>query len=259
MAGDHWLKLHTALLTSAKFVNLPSNDHRLAFICLLLLAKKGLESAPESFILAHVFLAKKRWKTVQRDLINSGLLNEAGKVNGFEDSQLSPEAWRKRRQRERDRGRDQSCDSHADSPGDCRLQIVECREEEEKKEAGARGPAPDVALVKAKKSRPQDPAEAQDVAEIIAHLNLVTGRTFRPAGTHPDLRRALRRDGLTVDEAKQVIDLKQHQWGDNPKMKGCVNPTTLFRPSNLPNYLEEVAAGPAPLGQQPATEYQDLR
>lgn len=103
MPSDTWLKLHTSLLTSAKFCSLPSNEHRWAFVCLLLLAKKGLESAPESLTLGHLFMGKKRWKTVKKDLMDAGLLDASGSVNGFEDSQLSFNALRQRRYKERHR------------------------------------------------------------------------------------------------------------------------------------------------------------
>jgi hypothetical protein len=125
---DTWLKLHTSLLTSAKFVNLPSNDHRWAFVCLLLLAKKGLQSCPENFLLGHLSMGKKRWKTVKKTLIDSGLLDADGSVNGFEESQLTPDAYRKRLERARGKSRDKS----KESPLDSRKQRADSREDKNK-------------------------------------------------------------------------------------------------------------------------------
>lgn len=132
MSKDTWLKLHTSILTSRKFISLPHNDHRQAYFVLLLLAKKGLESAPESYLLGHLNLGKKRWNTVKGDLVAAGLLDPDGSVSGFEESQLSSEAWRKRKQRERDKQCDKSRDKSRDSHSDSRMQSAECRKEREK-------------------------------------------------------------------------------------------------------------------------------
>lgn len=125
---DTWLKLHTSLLTSAKFLSLPGNDHRWAFVCLLILAKKRLEKIPERQLLGHINLSKRRWQTVRKDLIKSGLLGSNGIVIGFDDSQLTPSAIRKRNQRERD--------SHGNVTGnvttDSRKQKADSREDKNK-------------------------------------------------------------------------------------------------------------------------------
>jgi len=112
---DTWLKLHTSLLTSAKFLCLPSNDHRWAFIALLLLAKKRLESIPERQLLGHINLSKRRWQVVKKDLVKSGLLDTDGTVNGFNESQLTPDALRMRQMRVRNKGRNKLRNSSTDS------------------------------------------------------------------------------------------------------------------------------------------------
>ena len=127
MGKDTWLKLHTSILLSAKFVNLPSNDHRWAFICLLILAKKRLESIPECQLLGHLNLSKRRWKMVEKDLVVVGLLDDTGKVNGFEDSQLTPDAYRMRKMRERNKDRNKDRNKLRNSSLDSRVQSVDSK------------------------------------------------------------------------------------------------------------------------------------
>lgn len=88
-----------------------------------------------------------------------------------------------------------------------------------------------------------DPIQAA-VVEIVAHLNGLTGRRFDPAGAHTELRRALKRDGLTPVEARGILDHLWSEWGADPKMARCVDTVTPFRKSNLPRYRDAIAAGP---------------
>lgn len=102
MNKDTWLKLHTSLLMSEKFRFLPTNDHRLTYILLLLLQKKGLIQQPDEFTSAMVFVSKSKLKKIKSDLVLAGLLNTDETINNFEDMQLSPDALKKRNQRSRD-------------------------------------------------------------------------------------------------------------------------------------------------------------
>lgn len=240
MSSDTWLKLHTSLLTSAKFVGLPSNDHRLAFVCLLLLAKKGLESAPERYTLAHVFLGKKRWKTVRKDLIESGLLNDDGKVNGFEDSQLSASAWKMRRLRERNKARDGSGHSDGHSDRECRMQSVSSPTEKKNP------PTP----------RKRGPMAfpfsfASDAGLVVDHLVAVTGRDFDRTVALDQIVRALRDDKATVEDCRRVIDYLWATWSDEWRPR--INKVTPFRKANFLRYLDEAKAGPTKSGGRPIT------
>lgn len=224
MPGDTWLKLHTSLLTSEKFVNLPSNDHRSAFFCLLLLAKKGLESAPESYTLAHVFLGKKRWKTVRKDLIECGLLNADGKVNGFEESQLSASAWKMRRLRERNK--DGHSDGHIDGHGDreCRMQTVSSPTEKKNPPTPLKG-------------------EAIPYGEIIGTLNRIAGTAFtdHSQGTRR-LIAARWKEGRRLPDFVRVIESKSAEWKDDPKWRKFLRPETLFNATKMESYLGTAAA-----------------
>jgi uncharacterized phage protein (TIGR02220 family) len=222
MPSDTWLKLHTSLLTSAKFVNLPSNDHRLAFVCLLLLAKKGLESAPESYTLAHVFLRKKRWETVRKDLIECGMLTTDGKVNGFEDSQLSPSAYKMRRLREREK--DGHIDGHIDghSDRDSRMQSAESSPPSEKKIPPT----------------PRKRGERVPVEEIIGHLNRIAGTAF---STHAKatcrLIESRWAEGRRTEDFVRVIEAKTAEWGHDPERRKYLRPETLFNATKMESYL----------------------
>ena len=222
MPSDTWLKLHTSLLTSAKFCNLPSNDHRWAFVCLLLLAKKGLESAPESLTLGHLFLGKKRWKTVRADLIDAGLLDALGRVNGFEDSQLTPDAIRMRRYRERNEKRNSYGNSYANGDGDSRKQ----KAEEEKT------PLPP----KLKTARQASLAASVTAVQIVTLVNERFG-TNRSAS--PTLIRAveiLLRAGHAADDIMLVVRhrLTNEEWF-TPAKYGA---ESLIRRDKFPSMLQ---------------------
>ena len=105
---DTWLKLHTSLLLSKKFRSLPDGDHRWAFVGCLMLQKKGFKCELNSDFAHLLMLSLRKWRKIRSKLVSVGLLDEDGTVKSFEESQLSPAAIRKRRQRERDRGCDKS-------------------------------------------------------------------------------------------------------------------------------------------------------
>ena len=220
--NDTWLKLHTSLLSSEKYVSLPSNDHRVAFVSCLILQKKGLIFAAEEYVSAHVFLSKTRWKRVRKDLIDCGLLNADGSVYRFEEHQVTPEALRKQRQRERENVTDNDRD----------LSRQMSREKQKQKQ-------------KAEKKEDKVGLAAD---EVLSHLNSVTGKSYRNA---KDIAACIKREGCTVDQCRAVIDHKWAEWGADPKMEKHVNPTTPFRPSHFRAYLDEAQAGPGTAPMSP--------
>lgn len=217
MGKDHWLKLHTSLLTSSKFLSL-SPAHKWAFICVLLLTKKGLKDAPEKFVLAQLSMSKKRWKGVRKDLIDVGLLDADGCVNGFEDSQLTPDAYRKRKQRARDKERDVSRDKSRDIPLDSRVQSAECREDKNPPtpQRGAKGEALDV----------------------MKYWNT----TYRRNISAPDKIRDRIKAGASVDDCKLVVDYWTQKW-TGTKFQEFLRPATLFAPTKFNDYLSEAKEG----------------
>ena len=127
-----WLKLLTSLLWSQKFRSLPDNDHRIVYICHLIFAKMGLENEPISWLAATCFVTKYRYKIIVTNLVASGLFTDDGKVNGFEDSQLTPDAIRMRRYRERNEQRNSYGNSDANGDGDSRKQKADSSPTEKK-------------------------------------------------------------------------------------------------------------------------------
>jgi len=79
----------------------------------------------------------------------------------------------------------------------------------------------------------------------IAYLTEKTNRKFtakNPKGQpteHAKTVIARLKDGYTIEQCKQVIDIKTSQWLKDENMKKHLNPTTLFRPSNFSKYLDE--------------------
>ena len=197
---DHWLKLHTSILTSAKFVTLPSNDHRCAFYSLMILQKKGLIHAPEEYIAAHVFLSVTRWREVRADLVDSRLIHENGEVVGFDESQTTPEAYRKQQQRERDMSRDKSRETSR--------QMSRQNAESRKQRAESRIQTADSERVSELKTENRGEAEATVASFIAARKSVDPGWTPSiPLDLwEMDLVRLQTRTGRSWDQISDAID-----------------------------------------------------
>lgn len=67
------------------------------------------------------------------------------------------------------------------------------------------------------------------VVEIIQYLNEKTNTSYKPSiNKTQEIIRARIREGYTVDDFKQVIDLKTAEWLPNPHMYKFLRPETLF-------------------------------
>lgn len=240
MPDDTWLKLHTSLLTSERWVSLPSNEHRHAYVTLLVLAKKRLLSAPVSYIAGMMHVSEERWIGIKNDLIGAGLLDTNNNVIGFEESQLTPAAARKRRQRAREAERDKERDLS-------RPMSREKQKAEADKKKNPHTPTPaarDTRLFKA------------EVGAVVAHLNRVTGRSFDAGRAVDQIVRAFRA-GATTDDCAIVIDHLWAKWKDDPKMVQFVDKVTPFRKANFDRYLDEAKAGPVGAGRQAEIPLED--
>lgn len=82
------------------------------------------------------------------------------------------------------------------------------------------------------------------IDEVIDYVNQVTGKRYRK-GTkkYRDGIRARIREGATREQLLAVVDDRQAKWGNDPRMRECVNPETLFRPSNFDRYLNATRVG----------------
>lgn len=86
----------------------------------------------------------------------------------------------------------------------------------------------------------ESPSFSPEIEEIIGYLNRRTGRKFSPKTAESQKSISARlRDGYTVDDFKKVIDTKTAEWGNDPKMRKYLDPSTLFRPGNFEKYLNQ--------------------
>ena len=86
--------------------------------------------------------------------------------------------------------------------------------------------------------------------QIVGHLNERTGKSFKP--TSEATRKAIRArfaEGYTLDDFLRVIDTKAAEWMGDPKMEQYLRPSTLFRPANFENYLNQAPKEAIDYGQ----------
>ncbi|MGB1290503.1 MAG: conserved phage C-terminal domain-containing protein [Pseudoalteromonas sp.] len=90
-----------------------------------------------------------------------------------------------------------------------------------------------------KKAPPEIAAIDPRIIEIIDYLNQKQACNYGPQtkSHHVEIKRQLKK-GMTVDDAKLVIDAKCEEW-DGGKLEKNLNPTTLFRESNFDKYLDQ--------------------
>jgi len=80
----------------------------------------------------------------------------------------------------------------------------------------------------------------EEVKEAIEFYNNLTGRKLSyKKESQTKLLRARLIEGYTLNEIKKVIANRYEEWKDNDVMAKNLYPTTLFRPSKFPKYLEE--------------------
>lgn len=76
--------------------------------------------------------------------------------------------------------------------------------------------------------------------EIINYLNKKAGKRFSPkAAANKKIINGRISEGRTFDDFKYVIDVKCEEWLDNAEMNQYLRPSTLFRPTNFENYLNQ--------------------
>jgi uncharacterized phage protein (TIGR02220 family) len=74
--------------------------------------------------------------------------------------------------------------------------------------------------------------------QAVAYLNQATGRGFSDS-TAETVRMVNARaaEGHGIDDFMAVIDNRVREWGDDPRMREYLRPSTLFRASRFPEYL----------------------
>ncbi len=86
-------------------------------------------------------------------------------------------------------------------------------------------------------------AFAADAKEVLAHLNQVTGKSFKMTR---NIIERMRVEDASVEDCKLVIDSKWKEWKDDPAMKKYVDAVTLWRPSKFAGYLDNATADHRP-------------
>lgn len=76
--------------------------------------------------------------------------------------------------------------------------------------------------------------------EVLRYLNQVAGKRFSERRINLIHISARLHEGIEVERLKQVIELKTFQWKNDPMMRAHLNPDTLFRPSKIEKYINEV-------------------
>lgn len=72
----------------------------------------------------------------------------------------------------------------------------------------------------------------------VAYLNQMTGRHFSDStGEVVRLVNGRAAEGHGIEDFKAVIDDRVREWGDDPRMREYLRPSTLFRASRFPEYL----------------------
>lgn len=78
--------------------------------------------------------------------------------------------------------------------------------------------------------------------EVIAYLNLKSGKRFKPStGANKSHINARSKEGFTLENFKTVIDKKCSDWKGDPKMDKYLRPETLFG-TKFESYLNEVVS-----------------
>ncbi|GEM_PF-1146433 len=82
---------------------------------------------------------------------------------------------------------------------------------------------------------------SEQIEEIINYLNNRTNKSFSVKSKETvKLIKGRLNEGYNVEDFKKVIDNRCEKWLNDEKMKEFLRPSTLFRPSNFENYLNDV-------------------
>lgn len=74
---------------------------------------------------------------------------------------------------------------------------------------------------------------------LLAMINVKAGRHFRYCPEHIKMIEARLNSGVSLIDAKRIINHKVKEWGHRPEMAVYLRPATLFARTNFENYLGE--------------------
>lgn len=87
---------------------------------------------------------------------------------------------------------------------------------------------------------PDDGSFKDQCKQVLEYLNEKAGTRYRMAESNTRAITARLKEGASVEEMKQVIDLKCSSWLHDNKMKKYLRPLTLFNASKYNNYIGEL-------------------
>lgn len=81
----------------------------------------------------------------------------------------------------------------------------------------------------------------EKVSAVIVEFNQLAGSRYsvKTEGTR-ELIRGRFNEGRTFEEMIAVVKDRIKKWGKDPKMQAYIRPSTIFRPGNFDNYLNEI-------------------
>ena len=86
----------------------------------------------------------------------------------------------------------------------------------------------------------EQPIERYDYTSVIDYLNEVTGSNYRNGSSHQTHIRARYKEGYTLEDFKQVIDIKSAEWKNDKEYSKYLTPSTLFG-NKFDTYLNQVS------------------
>ena len=94
-----------------------------------------------------------------------------------------------------------------------------------------------------KQSLPPAPSKEDQVKEVLSYLTKKSGNKFRIGKQFKESEKykliAARLQDFTIEELKQVVDVKSKEWAESAEWCKRLVPKTLFRASNFERYLDE--------------------
>jgi|GEM_PF-3138118 len=87
-----------------------------------------------------------------------------------------------------------------------------------------------------------DTKKEEDVIDVIEYLNLKAKKNFSPKSKSNVSFISARLKDYSVDDLKEIIDMKCKQWLTDPKMNPYLRPETLFNQSKCESYFNELSA-----------------
>lgn len=90
------------------------------------------------------------------------------------------------------------------------------------------------------KNREGDAVLADAARRVLSFLNEKAGRKYPEAKPNVALITGRLKEGYSEEQLRMVVVRKVREWGGDEKMHRYLRPSTLFRPSNLANYVGEL-------------------